>query len=110
MYLGELVAVFGVVGEIVDEDNLLDEMFGAAVEDGDDGPQQRRPRLVVEGDDDARLGQRRRLPVHVAAIAVTRVRNRPVRRQFIRLDLIEFVGGIRVAAIAHQSLGDVPDR
>ena len=57
MYLGELVAVFGVVGEIVDEDDLLDEVVGAAVEDGDDGPQQRRPRLVVEGDDDARLGQ-----------------------------------------------------
>ena len=41
---------------------------------------------------------------------MTRVRNRPVRRQLIRLDLIEFVGGISVAAVAHQRLGDVTER
>lgn len=45
------------VAEVVHQDDLCDEPRRGAVEDAVDGPQQRRPALVVEGDDDAGVGQ-----------------------------------------------------
>ena len=45
------------VAEVVDQDDLGHELRGRAVEDAVDGPQQRRPALVVERDDDAGVGQ-----------------------------------------------------
>lgn len=45
------------VAEVVHQDDLGDELRRRAVEDAVDGPQQRRPALVVERDDDAGVGQ-----------------------------------------------------
>lgn len=45
------------VAEVVDQDDLCDELWRRAVEHAVNGPQQRRPALVVERDDDAGVGQ-----------------------------------------------------
>lgn len=50
--LGQLLAVGGVVAEVVHQNDLLDEVLRAAVQHTDDGPEQGGARLVVEGDDD----------------------------------------------------------
>ena len=61
----------------------------------------------MKRDDDAGLGQRRRLPVDGAAIAVASIGNRAIGRQFVRFHLIKFVGGVGVTTGAHQRLGDI---
>ena len=61
----------------------------------------------MKRDNDAGLGQRRRLPVDGAAIAVASIGNRAIGRQFVRFHLIKFVGGVGVTTGAHQRLGDV---
>lgn len=45
------------VAEVVDQDDLSYELWRRAVEHTVNRPQQRRPALVVEGDDDAGVGQ-----------------------------------------------------
>lgn len=45
------------VAEVVHQDDLCDELRRRAVEHAVDGPEQRRPALVVERDDDAGVGQ-----------------------------------------------------
>ena len=45
------------VAEVVDQDDLGDELWRRAVENAVDRPEQRRPALVVEGDDDAGVGE-----------------------------------------------------
>lgn len=45
------------VAEVVHEDDLGDELRRRAVEDAVNGAQQRRPALVMEGDDDAGVGK-----------------------------------------------------
>ena len=51
----ELLAEVGLVGEVVDQKNLLEEISGAPVHDAVHGPEQDAPPLVVEHDDDAGL-------------------------------------------------------
>lgn len=45
------------VAEVVHQDDLGDEVLRRAAGDTVYGPEQRRPALVVEGDDDAGVGQ-----------------------------------------------------
>lgn len=54
----ECVRVLGTfVAEVVDQDDLGYELRGGAVEHAVNSPQQRRPALVMERDDDAGVGQ-----------------------------------------------------
>ena len=55
------------VGFVVDEDDLLEEVVGRAVEDGVHRPQQHGPGLVVETDDHRGRGQLRAEPVRSLA-------------------------------------------
>ena len=55
------------VGLVVDEDDLLEEVVGRAVEDGVHRPQQHGPGLVVETDDHRGRGQLRAEPVRSLA-------------------------------------------
>ena len=82
-------------------------MLRTSVEDGDDRSEQRRPGLVMKSDYDTGLLQLIWLPVYVPAVAVSRVRNRSIRSQFIRLYLIELVGGVCIATLSDQRLRDV---
>ena len=52
----ELLPEVGLVGEVVDQKNLLEEISGAPVHDAVHGPEEDAPPLVVEHDDDAGLG------------------------------------------------------
>ena len=69
-----------VVTEVVHKDNLLDEVFRTPVEDADDGPEERRSGLVVEGDDDRGGGELLLLPVVCLAGSASCVRHLPVAR------------------------------
>ncbi len=52
------VCVLGTfVAEVIDQDDLGDELWRRAVENAVNGPQQRRPALVMERDDDAGVGE-----------------------------------------------------
>ncbi len=52
------VCVLGTfVAEVVDQDDLCYELWRRAVEHAVNSPQQRRPALIMERDDDAGVGQ-----------------------------------------------------
>lgn len=44
------------VAEVIHQDDLCNQAVGSAVDDAVDGAQERSPALVMEGDDDARVG------------------------------------------------------
>ena len=62
----ELLAEVLVLGGVVDEDDLLEERLGRAVDDGVHRPQEGRPRLVVEDDHDRGGGQEGRVVLRLA--------------------------------------------
>lgn len=55
------------VGIVVDQNDFPDEVFRGPVQDGMHGPQQYRPRLVVEAHDHGRLGQIVQIPAGLFA-------------------------------------------
>lgn len=65
------------VTEVVHEHNLGDQLWGWAVQHAVDGAQEGRPALIVEGDDDAGVGQR----LQVAFAFAARGRHRRWRGQ-----------------------------
>ena len=62
----ELHAEVLVLGGVVDEDDLLEQRLGRAVDDGVHRPQEGRPRLVVEDDHDRRRRKEGRVVLRLA--------------------------------------------
>ena len=64
------------VAEVVDEDDLVQVLRGRVVQHAPDGPEEGRPGLVGEDDDDADRGQLRVI-LHGLALRVPRVGHGP---------------------------------
>jgi len=61
------VCVCTLVTEVVHQQHLVEQLWWRAVHHAVHGPQQRRPALVVERDDDAGVGQRVRVQLQLTA-------------------------------------------
>lgn len=104
--LGQLLAVGRVVAEVVHQDDLLDEVLGAAVQDADNCSEQCGASLVVERNDDRRRGKVLGV-LFLVAHGAAGVGDGPVGGEGVGRALVEPVPQVGVLAGAEAAAGHV---